>query len=240
MNWNVAGTVFQSVTRIASPKLHLLISYLLEDEFSFFSPYWINITIFICTPRISVEAHALSILLSLSRYLLMALRNFKVAASKKLLPRSTTSYSFWLSLSSCSYINFPNVQVTVIAACFMCPVTSFRFYRLKMECQTATKNAANFLWATCESFKNLLFHQSSILVASRKCDMRIEKWAYKKPDKSGHAFAEKQRNPRSFNSIFLFTMIIFGWIFFKDTNSVIFRVDFFSLKFEHISWNYWN
>ena len=104
MNWNVAGTVLQSVTRIPSPKLHLLISYLLEDEFSFFSPYWINITIFICTPRISVEAHALSILLSLSRYLLMALRNLKVAASKKLLPRSTTSYSFWLSLSSCSYI----------------------------------------------------------------------------------------------------------------------------------------
>ena len=35
----VAGTVFQSVTKIASPKLglHLLILYLLEDEFSFFS-----------------------------------------------------------------------------------------------------------------------------------------------------------------------------------------------------------
>ena len=29
--------LFQSVTRITSPKLHLLISYLLEDEFSFFS-----------------------------------------------------------------------------------------------------------------------------------------------------------------------------------------------------------
>ena len=158
MNWNVAGTVLQSVTRIPSPKLHLLISYLLEDEFSFFSPYWINITIFTCTPRISVEAHALSILLSLSRYLLMTLRNLKVAASKKLLPRSTTSYSFWLSLSSCSYINFPNVQVTVIAACFMCPVTSFRFYRLKMQCQTATKKAAKFQKFTISS----IFHLGGI------------------------------------------------------------------------------
>ena len=166
MNWNVAGTVFQSVTRIASPKLHLLISYLLEDEFSFFSPYWINITIFICTPRISVEAHALSILLSLSRYLLMALRNLKVAASKKLLPRSTTSYSFWLSLSSCSYINFPNVQVTVIAACFMCPVTSFRFYRLKMECQTATKKRGKFFVSHLREFQKFtvssIFHLGGI------------------------------------------------------------------------------
>ena len=159
MNWNVAGTVLQSVTRIPSPKLHLLISYLLEDEFSFFSPYWINITIFICTPRISVEAHALSILLSLSRYLLMTLRNLKVAASKKLLPRSTTSYSFWLSLSSCSYINFANVQVTVIAACFMCPATSFRFSRLKIGCQNAQK-CANFLVKNLEKFRK--FTVSSI------------------------------------------------------------------------------
>ena len=191
MNWNVAGTVFQSVTRIASPKLHLLISYLLEDEFSFFSPYWINITIFICTPRISVEAHALSILLSLSRYLLMALRNLKVAASKKLLPGSTISYSFWLSLSSCSYINFPNVQVKAIAACFMCPATSFRFSHLKMGCQNALKAWQFYLWRTCKSFENLLFHQFPILmVLSRKCDIKIEKWAYINPDKSGHAFAE--------------------------------------------------
>ena len=34
---NVAGAVFQSVTRRALSKLHLLISYILEDEFSFFS-----------------------------------------------------------------------------------------------------------------------------------------------------------------------------------------------------------
>ena len=52
-------TVFQSVTRIALPELHLLISYLLEGEFSFSSVYLINIIIFICTPRISAEAHSL-------------------------------------------------------------------------------------------------------------------------------------------------------------------------------------
>ena len=57
----------QSVTRITSPKLHLLISYLLEDEFSFFSACWINIIIFICTTRISAKFHAL--LLSLFRVL---------------------------------------------------------------------------------------------------------------------------------------------------------------------------
>ena len=61
--------------------------------------------------------------------------------SRKLLPGRTTSYSFWLLLSSCSYINFPNVQVTAIAACFMCLVTSFHFSRLNMGCQNASKKS---------------------------------------------------------------------------------------------------
>ena len=53
---NVAvNTVFQSVIRIASSKLYLLISYLLEDEFSFISACWINIIILTCTRRISAE-----------------------------------------------------------------------------------------------------------------------------------------------------------------------------------------
>ena len=58
--------------------------------------------------------------------------------------------------------------------------------------------------------------------------------------KSGHAFAEEQRNSRSFSSRFLLSMIIFVWTFFKSENFVMFSVDFFSVKFEHVSWNYRN
>ena len=47
-----------------------------------------------------------------------------------------------------------------------------------------------YLWTTFESFENLLFHQFLILVISRKFDIKIEKWAYINPDKSGHTFAE--------------------------------------------------
>ena len=40
--------------------------------------------------------------------------------------------------------------------------------------------------------------------------------------------------------MFPLTMIIFAWIVFKDGKFVIFSVDFFSVKVEYISWNYWN
>ena len=83
-----------------------------------------------------------------------------------------------------------------------------------------------YLWTTCESFKDVPFHQFPVLVISRKCNIKIEKWAHINPDKSGHAFAEWQRNPWSFNSILIFTMIIFVWIFFKNANFVIFTVGF--------------
>ena len=134
--------------------------------------------------------------------------------------RSKTSYSFWLSLSSCSWhINWLSqcIQVTTIAACFMCLVTYFfHFCRLKMGCQNAIKTRKIYLWTTCESFENLLFHQFPVLVISRKYDKKFEKWAYINPDKS----------ETSQNWIFLFTMIIFVWIFFEDANSVIFSLDF--------------
>ena len=115
-------------------------------------------------------------------------------------------------------INFPQcIQVTAIAACFVCLVSYFfHFSRLKMGCQNAIKTQKIYLWTTCKSFKNLLFNQFPILVILRKCDKKFEKWAYIKLDKS----------ETSQNWIFLFTMIIFVWIFFKDANSVIFSVDF--------------
>ena len=47
---------------------------------------------------------------------------------------------------------------------------------------------------------------------------------YLNPGKSGHAFAEKQRNLRSFSSRFVFMVIIFVCTFFKDANFVIFNV----------------
>ena len=135
------------------------------------------------------------------------------------MPRSKTSYSFWLSLSSCSWhVNeLPQcIQVTAIAACFMCLVTYFFcFSHLKMGCQNAIKQIT-YLWKICESFENLLFHQFPVLVISRKYDKKFEKWAYINPDKP----------ETSQNWIFLFTMIIFVWVFFKDANSVIFSVDF--------------
>ena len=216
-----------SITK--TPFSYILISYPLKDEFSFLSASicWINKIIFFCTPRIGTKAPwtvgvGFAVTNCIDNGIRTPSKSLKswpkqIVANiqKKLLPRSTTSYSFWLSLSSCSYINFANVQVTVIAACFMCPATSFRFSRLKMGYQNALKTWQIYLWTTCESFENLLFHQFPILVISSKCDIKIEKWAYINPDKSGRASAEQQRNPRSFNSRFLFSMIIFVWIFLK-------------------------
>ena len=66
---NVAvNSIFYLVTRIASPKLHLLISYLLANQFPFYFAYWINIIIFICTPRISAESYALLLSLGVATY----------------------------------------------------------------------------------------------------------------------------------------------------------------------------
>ena len=136
------------------------------------------------------------------------------------MPRSKTSYSFWLSLSSCSWhvSELPQcIQVTAIAACFMCLVTYFFcFSHLKMGCQNAIKIQKVYLLTTWESFEDLLIHWFPVLVISRKCDKKFEKWAYINPDKS----------ETSQNWIFLFTMIIFVWIFFKGANSVIFSVGF--------------
>ena len=89
-----------------------------------------------------------------------------------------------------------------------------------------------------KSFENLIFHKFLVLMISRKCDIKIEKLTSINLVKSGHAFAEYQKNLRLFSSRFLFTMIIFLWIFFKDANFVRFSVDFFRVKFEHISQNY--
>ena len=72
---------FQSVTRIASSKLHLLISYLLEDEFSFFSLCSINIIVFFCDPRIGVMRCSCTVGVAVTffrfSYLLIALGNLQ-------------------------------------------------------------------------------------------------------------------------------------------------------------------
>ena len=77
--------------------------------------------------------------------------------------------------------NFPNVQVTAIAACFMCLVNSFDFFRLKMGYQNATKNA---IVSTYESFENLRFHQFPVLVISRNV---VWRWIMSLHDKLGQA-----------------------------------------------------
>ena len=100
--------------------------------------------------------------------------------TEKLLPRSTTSYSFWLSLSSCSYINFANVQVTVIAACFMCPATSFRFSRLKIGCQNAQK-CANFLVKNLEKFRKFTVSSISHLGDIKEVSYKDWKMSLYKP-----------------------------------------------------------
>ena len=90
------------------------------------------------------------------------------------------------------------------------------------------KHAKKLFANNLGKFWKFTFHRSPMLVVSKKCGIKVEKWAYINPDKSGYAFAEEQRNHRSFNSIFLFTIIIFVWIFFKDADFVNFiSVDFF-------------
>ena len=141
--------------------------------------------------------------------------------TEKLLPRSTTSYSFWLSLSSCSYINFANVQVTVIAACFMCPATSFRFSRLKIGCQNAQK-CANFLVKNLEKFRKFTVSSISHLGDIKEVSYKDWKMSLYKPGQVRACFCwitEKSQ-------------IIQLKISFHHDN---FRVDFFQRhKFCHI------
>ena len=79
--YNKHCEIFQSVTRTALPKLDLLTSYLLEDEFSFFSACWIYIINFFCTQRIWAMTlmHCWWCCHFLLKYiyLLMALRNLQ-------------------------------------------------------------------------------------------------------------------------------------------------------------------
>ena len=77
--------------------------------------------------------------------------------------------------------NFPNVQVTAIAACFMCLVTSSHFSRLKMGYQNATKNA---IVSTYESFENLRFINFPFWWYQ---EMWYEDWIMSLHDKLGQA-----------------------------------------------------
>ena len=52
------------------------------------------------------------------------------------------------------------------------------FFPFENGMQYATKERQIYFWRTCESFEHLLFHQFPVFVISRKCDIRIEKWAY--------------------------------------------------------------
>ena len=98
----------------------------------------------------------------------------------------------------------------------------FVFPVWKWGAKIPQKTQEIYLWATCECFENLLFHQFPVFVISRKCDIMTEKWVYTwryntKPWSieawtSQGMLLLNNRNPRSFNSRFLFTMIIFVWI----------------------------
>ena len=94
----------------------------------------------------------------------------------------------------------------------------------------------NNLVTTCEIFENLLFHQFPILmVISRKCDIKIEKWDYITGQvRAGFCWITKKSKIILQLKIF-FTRIIFVWTFFKDANFVIFSADFLIVKFERIS-----
>ena len=106
--------------------------------------------------------------------------------------------------------------MTAIAACIICPVTLF-FPVQKKVCQNDLKMLQIYLSTLCESFKNLLWTLFPFWW------LKIEKWACINLYKSSLLTQD-----------FLFVKIIFMWIFFADTNFVIFRVDFFSMKSEYI------
>ena len=166
--------------------------YLLEDEFSFFSTCLINITIFIYTPRTSVESHAL--LLSLfrffiARYLARQLPIDGIRKPSKSLKSSikqsvvniqksiTQKYNILFILIITIFLQLHqlpqcNVQVMNIAACFMCPVTLFHFSCLKMGCQSATKIAANLFLNNLQKFQKFI-------VSSISCFGNVQEVSYK-------------------------------------------------------------
>ena len=126
-----------------------------------------------------------------------------------------------------------------IPACFMRPATSFRVSRLKIECQNAKKCGTFIREQLGESFENLLFHQFPILVISRKCHIKIEKRAYISkvracfcwiPEKSQNIQLEISFHHDNFRVDYFQRQIL----------PYLYSVDFFSVNFEHISWNYRN
>ena len=83
-------------------------------------------------------------------------------------------------------INFPNAMYKWWPLHYASCALSLRFVFPVWKCgaKIPQKVLQIYLWTTCETFKNLLFHQYPILVISRKCDIKIKKWVYISLDKS--------------------------------------------------------
>ena len=80
--------------------------------------------------------------------------------SKNLLPRSTRSYSFWLSLSSCAALTSQSTS-DGHCRCFMCLATLLRFSCLKLGCQNAKKNAENLFVSKLRKFRKFTVSSNS-------------------------------------------------------------------------------
>ena len=122
--------------------------------------------------------------------------------SKKLLPRSTTSYSFWLSLSSSSYINFPNV----ISGChcselhfpcqFVFPVWKSGAKTPENAAKLHVDNARKFQKFSVSSiyrFGDIIVIWMENVFSSHYGDTKIDWSAWR--DKSGHVFLNNKEIP---------------------------------------------
>ena len=155
--------------------------------------------------------------------------------SKKLLPRRKTSYLFWLSLSSCSYINFPNAMSKWRPLQHVSCTLSLRFVFTVWKWGAKIPQKIR-LWK---------FRKFAVSSLSRFGDIK-EVW-YKdwkmnlrKPGQVRACFCWITEIPdhstQDFFSRWSFLCGYFQRRKFCHINFV-YILDFFSVKFEHI-WNY--
>ena len=124
--------------------------------------------------------------------------------SKKLLPRSKKSYSFWLPVPSCNYTNVHCMQQASFPWALL-------FSRLNMGCENTIEIMANISVNKVRKFQK--FTVSSI---SHSGYTEAGRWAYITLDKAGHCL-------ESFISIFISISILISFQFIKFNFKISFH-----------------
>ena len=246
-----------SITK--TPFSYILISYPLKDEFSFFSASicWINKIIFFCTPRIGAKAPCtVGVGCAVTNCIDDGIRT--PSKSLKSWPKQIVAniqkncylevqhlihfhYHYLLVASQIATLTSPMYKWRpLLHASCMCPVTSFRFSRLKMGCQNATKHAENLFVNNLQKFRKFIVSSISHLGDIKEVWYKDWKMSLYKPGQVRACFCWITEKSQIIQIEISFVNDNFCVDFFKDANFVMFIVDFFCVKFGHISWSYRN